>query len=181
MVIAKDKMVSIHYTLKDVEGNQLDSSVGSTPLDYIHGYGNLITGLERELEGKSVGDKIHVQIEPKDAYGEFDSKLIMDVPRDRFDTAEEITVGMPFQVMTPQGPIIVRVTEVSKDNIKIDGNHELAGKELVFDVEIMNVRDATEEELSPSEGCCGGGCENCGDGGCSSVEGCNCDGGCGCN
>lgn len=180
MKIEKDKMVSIHYTLKDIEGNQLDSSVGSTPLDYVHGYGNLIVGLEKELEDKNVGDKLHVQIEPKDAYGEFDSKLIMDVPRDRFDTEEEIAVGMPFQVMTPQGPIIVRVTEVSKDNVKIDGNHELAGKELVFDVEVVNVRDATEEEISPSGCGCGGGCGNCEDG-CSSEDGCGCSGDCGCN
>jgi len=175
MKIEKDKWVAIHYTLKNDAGEELDSSVGGAPLGYVHGNGYLIFGLENELLGKEPGDKFTAVIQPKDAYGEYDPQLIIDVDRKQFEFNGEITVGMQFQVMTPQGPSIVRVTEINGDKIKIDGNHELAGKTLHFDVEVIEVRDATEEELNP-RGCggCGGGC---GGGDCG--DGCGCGGDCG--
>lgn len=177
MKIEQDKWVAIHYTLKGEDGNVLDSSVGGAPLGYVHGHGYLIFGLENELLGKEAGDKFTAVIQPKDAYGEYDPQLVLDVDRKQFEFNGEITVGMQFQVMTPQGPSIVRVTEVNGDKIKIDGNHELAGKVLNFDVEVVEVRDATEDELNP-RGCggCGGGCG--GDCGGDCGEGCGC-GGCG--
>lgn len=181
MAITKDKFVAIHYTLKDEKGEVLDSSVGMEPLGYIHGNGYLIPGLESQLEGKDAGEKLTAVVQPEDAYGTYDERLVTSLPRDRFQDGVPIEVGMKFQAMTPAGPSIVRVIETSDDLIKIDANHELAGKVLTFDVEIIEVRDATEEELAQlqSGGCggCGGGCGgDCGSGDCGCGGGC---GGCG--
>lgn len=182
MEITKDKYAAFHYTLKDVNGVELDSSAGTEPLGYVHGRGYLIPGLEAQLEGKKAGDKFSCTIQPKDGYGERDERLVAELPRDRFDTDVEIETGMQFQVMTPAGPTIVTVIEVNGDRIKIDGNHEMAGKVLNFDIEVVEVRDTTEEELAQLEsGCggCGGGCGGCGGEGCNSEacgEGCgNCE------
>ncbi len=181
MTIAKDKVVSINYTLKDSDGNVIDSSKDSNPLQYIHGNNQLIPGLETQLEGKEKGTKINAVVEPADAYGEYNEKLIIEVPRKQFDSSSPIEEGMKFQADTPMGPQIVTVKKVSEDTITIDGNHELAGKTLYFDVEIMDIRDATAEELAPQQGgcsSCGGSCGGdscgCGDGGCSSEGGCGC-------
>ena len=173
MKIEKNKWVAIHYTLKDDDGNTIDSSIGGAPLGYLHGNGYLIFGLENELEGKEQGDKFSCKIKPIDGYGEYDPQLILDVDRKQFETDQEIEVGMQFQVMTPQGPSIVTVKEVGPETIKIDGNHELAGKNLNFDVEVVEVREPTEEELNPQG--CGGGCGGC----CGEEGGCGCDGDCG--
>ena len=176
MVITKDKFAAFNYTLKDADGVQLDSSVGGEPLGYVHGRGYLISGLEAQLEGKTEGDKFSCTIQPKDAYGERDERLVAQVPRDRFETDAAIELGMQFQVMTPAGPTIVTVVGIDGDMIKIDGNHEMAGKTLNFDIEVVQVRDTTPEELEEFEkraaGC--GGC-----GGCGGEGGCGEDGGCG--
>ncbi|MDD5928875.1 MAG: peptidylprolyl isomerase [Spirochaetales bacterium] len=174
MKIENNKFVSIHYTLKDDEGNLIDSSRESEPLSYVHGRGYLIPGLEAQLEGKTAGDKFSTIIAPKDGYGEYNPQLVVEVTRDQFDTDMQLEIGMQFQAMTQSGPAIVHITEIKDDKIKIDANHELAGKNLHFDVEVMNVRDATEEELNPPS-CCGGGCGgNCG-GGCGG----DCESSCG--
>lgn|SRR5574344_46944 len=172
MKIEKNKYVAIHYTLTDEEGNQLDSSIGKTPLGYVHGNGMLITGLEAELEGKEVGNKFKAVIEPKDAYGEYNEKLVLEVPRNQFEDGTPVEIGMAFQAQTPDGGVvIVHVINVDNDKVTVDGNHELAGKKLSFDVEVMEVRDATEEELNPPSCGCGGCGGECGDD-------CNCEGGC---
>ena len=182
MVIAKDKFAAFNYTLKDVDGVQLDSSFGGEPLGYVHGRGYLIPGLEAQLEGRSAGDKFSCTIAPKDAYGERDERLVAQVPRERFETDMQIEKGMQFQVQTPAGPTIVTVVGIDGDMIKIDGNHEMAGKTLNFDIEVVEVRDITPEELEQleSRASCGG-CGGCGgDGGCGNCgEDCNNDGGCG--
>ena len=183
MKIENDKWVEIHYTLKDDNGNQIDSSVGNEPLGYVHGRGYLISGLENLLAGHEPGDKFSARIEPKDGYGEYDERLIVEINRSQFEFDGEIEVGMPFQVMTPSGLSIVHVTKVEGDKITVNGNHELAGKILNFDIEVVGVRDATEEELAPSSSCGGGcgGCGGCGGGDCSSGCG-DCGSGCGgCN
>ena len=174
MEIAYQKMVKIHYTLKDIDGNQLDSSTGGEPLEYMHGIGSLIPGLEQELTGRNPGDKFHSEIEPALGYGEYDESLVAEVPRAQFDTGTEITVGQQFQAETATGPMIVKVTKVTDDKITVDGNHELAGKKLFFDVEVVDVREPTEAELEPfvNEGGCGG-CSGCGSsGGCGGCSGC---------
>lgn len=177
MKIIQDTVVKIHYTLKDDDENVLDSSEGREPLEFLFGHNMLIPGLEKQLFEKDEGEKFHADVEPKDGYGIYDDRLIIDVPRDQFEVDYDIEVGMQFQAQTAAGVSIVRVIEVNADNIKIDGNHELAGKNLHFDVEVVAVRPATEEELQPAMGCgCGGGCGGCG-GGCG--ESCG-DGSCGC-
>lgn len=183
MKIAKDTVVKIHYTLHDAEGNQLDSSEGKDPLQYIHGKGMLISGLEAMLEGKEPGAKFKAVIEPKDAYGEYNEKMVVEVPRNQFEADTPVEVGMQFQASTEDGQVcIVRVIEVSDDKVKVDANHELAGKQLTFDVEVVDVREATEEELS-GMGCggCGGDCGGDCSGGCGgNCDGdCECEGGCG--
>ena len=178
MKIEKNKFVSIHYTLTDEDGNQLDSSVGKAPLGYVQGNGMLIPGLEAQLEGKSAGEKFKAVVQPKDAYGEYNEQLIASVPKSQCDGAGEIEVGMAFQATAEDGtPFIVRVINVTDDAVTIDGNHELAGKVLTFDVEVVEVRDSTDADFNTGCGCgCGGSCGdgscggNCGDGSCN---GCN--------
>lgn len=183
MKIEQNKVVKIHYTLKDKDGKVLDSSVERDPLQYVHGHGYLISGLEKELEGKEPGAKFSTQIAPKDGYGEYDEKLVIEVPRDQFDSSVEIEVGMQFQADSPMGPSIVTVKKVADDKITIDANHELAGKDLFFDVEVVEVRDLTEEEvkqMTAPRGGCSGSCGSCG--GCGSSGGdCGSCGGGGCN
>lgn len=191
MIISKDKVVLLNYTLKDKDGKVLDTCVGTEPLEYIHGNGYLIPGLERELEGKASGEKFSCVIQPEDGYGLRNEARVFSINRDRFEDGVDIQVGMMFQVQTLEGVSIVTVTSVDGDKITVDGNHSLAGQVLYFDIEIVEVREPTENELarlslqSSLNGCgvCGGGCGGCGGcgGGCGSCgEGDNaCEGGCG--
>lgn len=148
MQITKDAVVTIHYTLKNDAGETLDSSAGSDPLAYLQGNGNLIPGLENALEGKQAGDKLSVKIAPKDGYGEYDNALVQQVPRRSFKGIANVQAGMQFQVQSPQGPRMVTVSKVIGDMVTVDGNHPLAGQNLNFDVEVTDVRAATEEELA---------------------------------
>lgn len=148
MRIGQNAVVTIHYTLTNDAGETLDSSAGGDPLAYLHGRGNLIRGLEAELEGRGKGDALSVRIAPGDGYGDIDPGLVQDVPRDRFAGISEIEVGMRFQTQTHQGPRVAVVTEISADSVRLDGNHPLAGEHLNFDVEVVEVREATMEELS---------------------------------
>lgn len=180
--ISKNKMVKMHYTLKDVDGNILDSSLAFEPFEYLHGNGNLIPGLENALEGKSAGDKFEATVLPKDAYGEYDENMIVEVPRSQFDEDIEITVGMKFNASTAGGPMQVSVVNVTDETVTVDGNHEFAGKTLVFTIEVVSVRQATESELTPMprgcSSCAGCGTSSCG---CGSGTGCcggSCGGGC---
>lgn len=180
MTAENDKVVSIHYTLKDDLGKLIDTSVGNAPLEYVQGRNYILPKLEEAILGKNVGDKVSVTLEPADGYGEYNDKLIAKVPRDNFEADFPIEVGMKFQAMTPSGPSIVTVKEVAENEITVDANHELAGVRLHFDVEVVEVRDATEDELASGMvggGCGCGGCGGgCGEGGCGGD--CNCDGGC---
>lgn len=173
MVIQSDKVVNIHYVLKDIDGALIDSTEGMEPLEYIQGKGFLLPKIESALEGKSSGDKVSVLVEPKDGYGEWDASLVMDIPRSNFATDAEIKEGMQFHAGDLAGSRIVTVKKVGPDSVTVDANHQLAGKKLQFEIEVVSVRDATEEELNFS---CGGGCGGCG-GGCGGSCG---DGGCGC-
>ena len=148
MQITQDAVALIHYTLTDDEGATIDSSAGGEPLAYIHGNGNLIAGLERELEGKSEGDTLEVKIAPADGYGEFDKSLIQRVPRRALKGVGDLHVGMQLHAQSERGTRAVTVTQLVGDMVTLDGNHPLAGKNLNFKVEIVAVRVATEEELS---------------------------------
>jgi FKBP-type peptidyl-prolyl cis-trans isomerase SlyD len=148
MLVAQDKVVLIHYTLTNDAGSVLDSSSGGEPLAYIHGQGNLISGLEKALEGKQAGDKLNVQIAPADGYGERDPSLTQRVPMRVFGNASNVKPGMQFQAQSSQGQAqVVTVTSIQGDMVTVDANHPLAGENLHFDVEVTEVREATEEEL----------------------------------
>ena len=148
MPIAQNSVVTIHYTLKDDAGEVIDSSREGDPIAYLHGHGNLVPGLERELQGKGSGDKVSVSVSAADGYGEYDKKLVQQVPRRAMQGVGKITLGMRLHAQTPEGPRAVTVTRIVGDMVTIDANHPLAGKNLNFDVEITDVRDATEEELT---------------------------------
>ena len=148
MSIAQDQVVSIHYTLRDDAGEVVDRSADGAPLAYLHGHGQLIPGLERELTGKKPGERLQLKVPPAEAYGEYDHALVQKVPRRALKGVGDPRVGMRLQAQTPQGPRAVTVTQVSGDLVTLDGNHPLAGKSLNFEVEVAAVRPATEEELA---------------------------------
>ena len=146
MQIGKNKVVSIHYTLRDNTGNILDSSDGGAPLTYIQGIGNLIPGMEEGLEGRNPGEKLDIKVSPEKGYGVRNDQLIQKVPRASFGD-QDIKPGMQFQAQSNEGAQVVTVTDVGLDSITVDGNHPLAGVELNFVVEVMDVRAASAEEL----------------------------------
>ncbi|WIO74370.1 peptidylprolyl isomerase [Porticoccaceae bacterium LTM1] len=158
MAIKENSVVSIHYTLTDDDGVQIDSSQGADPLVYLHGAGNIIPGLENALSGKAVGDELKVTIAPADAYGEYQDAMVQSVPRELFGDNQDMQPGMRFQAQTDNGPISVVVTEVTDETVSVDANHPLAGKTLHFDVTVAELRDATEEELAHGHPHVAGGC-----------------------
>ena len=145
--ISKNAVASIEYTLTDDGGTVIDTSDGGTPLAYIHGIGNLIPGLEKELEGKAAGDELKVHLAPTDGYGERDDGMVQSVSRDQMPEGVDIEVGMQLQAESDQGMHVVTVISVQDDEIQLDANHPLAGVPLNFDVKVVEVRDATAEEL----------------------------------
>ena len=149
MKIAESCVVSIHYTLTNSEGETLDSSAGGDPLSYLHGAGGLIPGLERELAGKESGDQFKATIQPEDAYGEVNPALIQEVPLDVLSGIDNLTVGMQLQSQTPDGRMQLLVVDaIGDESATLNANHALAGEVLHFDVEVADVRAATEEELA---------------------------------
>ncbi|HCT4436597.1 peptidylprolyl isomerase [Klebsiella aerogenes] len=189
MKVAKDLVVSLAYQVRTEDGVLVDESPVSAPLDYLHGHGSLISGLENALNGHEVGDKFDVEVGANDAYGQYDENLVQRVPKDVFMGVDELQVGMRFLAETDQGPVPVEITEVGDDFVVVDGNHMLAGQNLKFNVEVVALREATAEELEHGhvhgahghdhdhdhghDGCCGGhghdhehGKGGCGNGGC---------------
>ncbi|PIJ51226.1 peptidylprolyl isomerase [Erwinia sp. OLTSP20] len=148
MKVAKDLVVSLAYQVRTEDGVLVDESPVSAPLDYLHGHGSLISGLEKALEGREVGDKFDVNVGANDAYGQYDDNLVQRVPKDVFMGVDELQVGMRFLAETDQGPVPVEITEVEDDHVTVDGNHMLAGQNLHFNVEVMGLREATEEEIA---------------------------------
>ena len=147
MQISKHKVVSMDHTLTDDQGTVIDTSKGREPLAYIQGIGNIIPGLEAALEGRTEGESVTVRVEPEQGYGERDETLLRVVPRNLFDV-EEIQAGMQFHAQSEQGTEVVTVIGVTDEEVTVDSNHPLAGVALNFDVTIVEVRDASEEELS---------------------------------
>ncbi|MFA5530036.1 MAG: peptidylprolyl isomerase [Thiohalomonadaceae bacterium] len=147
MQITANKVVTIDYTLTDEQGQVIDSSQGRDPLAYLHGFNNIIPGLESALEGRSSGDSLNVVVAPGEAYGERDDALVQSVSRELFEDAEQLEVGMRFQSVSEQGVRLVTVVEVADDSVTVDSNHPLAGLTLNFDVTVVDVREASQEEL----------------------------------
>lgn len=148
MQVADNMAVSIHYTLTNDDGEVLDSSIGDEALVYLHGEGNIIPGLENALRGKAVGDQFNVRIEAEDAYGEMVDEMIQVVPREMFEGIDTLEVGMQFHADVSSGTGVVTVIDIDGDDVTIDGNHPLAGLALTFAVEVVDIRPATQEELS---------------------------------
>jgi FKBP-type peptidyl-prolyl cis-trans isomerase SlyD len=146
MQIANQSVVTIDYTLTDPHGEVLDSSKDEEPLTYIHGSGSIIPGLENALHGKSAGDALQVTIPPADGYGDRDEELVQAVPRDRFPGGD-IEVGMRFSAEGDDGTRVVTVVAMDDASVTIDANHPLAGMTLAFEVKVLEVRDATADEL----------------------------------
>jgi len=147
MTISHHKVVTIDYTLKNAQGEVLDSSEGEEPLVYLHGAENIVVGLERELEGKAVGDSLNTIVSPEDGYGVRNEELVAAVPREMFESDMEIEVGMNFQAETDQGVQVVNIVATNDEEVTVDGNHPLADEALHFDVTVRAIREATAEEL----------------------------------
>ncbi len=196
MTISQHKAVSIHYRLENQQGELIESSFDGQPMIYLHGAENMIPGLEAALEGKSAGDKLEVTVEAEQAYGPYHDGLRQEVPLAAFGDIEDIVPGMRFIAETEMGQRPVQVVEVKDDVVVVDGNHPFAGQSLNFTVEVLEVRDATEEEIAHGhihaaggcgghghshdhdhdhDGCCGGSCSDD-----EEKDGCDGNGGCGC-
>ena len=149
MKVEKDKVVLMHYTLKNDAGDVIDSSDGGDPLPFLQGHGNIIPGLESALEGSKVGDKLDVSIKPEEGYGERMKDAIQEIPSSALQGVDEVKVGMQLQSQDKDGnAFLVTVTKIDDDKITVDGNHPLAGQTLHFSVSIESVRKAEAEELS---------------------------------
>jgi FKBP-type peptidyl-prolyl cis-trans isomerase SlyD len=146
MQITDNTAVSFHYTLTNNSGEQLDSSIGSEPLLYLHGAGNIIPGLEAALLGKKAGDKLNVSIEPEHAYGLLDENMVQVVSKKMFE-GMDVEIGMQFHADVSYGSGVITITAIDGDDVTIDGNHPLAGEHLNFDVEVVDVRPATADEI----------------------------------
>ncbi len=147
MQIAQNKVAVITYTLTNADGDVLDQAGEAQPFAFIAGIGSIIPGLDQALEGKQAGDSLNVTIPPEQAYGERIDALTQTVPLEMFQGVDKVEPGMQFNAQTNQGMSVVTVTKVEGDQVTIDGNHPLAGQTLNFDVKVLEVRDATAEEL----------------------------------
>lgn len=175
MKIATNSVVSMHYTLTSDEGNVVDTSAGREPLQYIQGKSMIVPGLEKAMEGHTAGEKFDVKVIPAEGYGERNEGMIQEVPLSVFQGVEKVEVGMSFYAQTPAGPMPLTVVKVTDTHATVDANHQLAGKNLNFAIEVISVHEATEEELAALEQHhCGSG-DDCGCG-----DDCDCDGDCDC-
>ena len=190
MKIEQNKVVEFSYEL-EVDGQVVDHTTKERPLDYIHGTGSLLPKLEAHIEGMEPGDKFDVTLSPADGYGEVDPSRIIDLPKAAFEVNGEIredllVPGNTIPMMNSMGAVIPGVVvEVTEDSVKMDLNHQMAGKTLHFTGEILTVREATEKELTEGlhgeyvHSCGCGGCHGH-DGGCGDCGGCGDDHDCGC-
>ena len=148
MKIGKGCVVRMNYTLRDESGVTIESSEGREPLTYLHGLGHLIPGLEKTLDGSQAGLKTTVTVRPQDAYGEKDPQAVIRAERSDFPEGLTLEPGVEVQAETPDGPITFIVMSLEGTDVVLDANHPLAGKTLTFDVEVLEVREATADELA---------------------------------
>jgi FKBP-type peptidyl-prolyl cis-trans isomerase SlyD len=147
MQIADRCVASFHYTLTNDAGEVIDSSSERGPLLYLHGAGNIVTGLEKAMTGRSAGDQFKVAVSPEEGYGPRVEALIQQLPRSAFGGVPDLEVGMQFRAESSMGPVNIVIAEIDGDLVTVDGNHPLAGETLHFAVEVTDVRAASEEEL----------------------------------
>jgi FKBP-type peptidyl-prolyl cis-trans isomerase SlyD len=147
MLIEKDKVVLFHYLLSDSQG-PIEDSAQSEPMAYLHGHGNILPALEKSLEGTKMGESLQVTLEAKDAYGEVREDAEQRVPKKHLAGKKKWVKGMVASLQTDQGMKQVRIVKVGMHMVTIDTNHPLAGKTLTFDINIVDVRDGTNEEIT---------------------------------
>lgn len=155
MQIEPDTVVSIDYTLTDKDGNVVDTSEGREPLAYLHGHGNIVPGLEKAIEGNEAGAELQVTVPPEEGYGPYREELVQAVSKEVFAGVDKVEPGMQFHAESAQGPLIVTVRKIEGEQVVIDGNHQLAGQDLNFDVKVREVRPATPEELQQGQAATG--------------------------
>jgi FKBP-type peptidyl-prolyl cis-trans isomerase SlyD len=148
MTIKQNTVVSFHYTLRGEDGLEIETSREREPMVYLHGAGNIIPGLEKALDGREAGDTFTVTVSPEEAYGPRVPEKIQRVPAKHFPQARRLSPGQVVQLRTRRGPVEAVVRKVGRFNVDVDTNHPLAGRTLAFDVEIVEVRDATREEIA---------------------------------
>ena len=148
MKITENSVVSILYKLSNDAGTILDQSTEDNPLIYLHGQGNIVIGLENALTGKTIGDTVDVTVTPDEGYGNREDYMVETVNRSMFEGLDEISIGKQFHAEGNTGPVVVTVTKIEGDEITIDGNHPLAGENLNFAIEVIAIREATEDELT---------------------------------
>lgn len=158
MKISPNKVVIMHYAVSDSEDTLIDSSYDDKPLSIIHGTGYLIPGLEEALIDHEVGDKFEVEVDAKNAYGERFDEYVQTVPKALFESIDDLAVGTQLRASTDEGEQTVIVVDVSDDEVTVDGNHPLAGIDLKFEVDILEIREATKEELEHGHVHAEGGC-----------------------
>jgi len=146
-VVENDVVVSMDYTLT-VDGEVVDSSEGSEPIDFLQGYQNIVPGLEKAVYGMKTGESKHVVVSAAEGYGEMDEDAFVEIPRKDFPEDIPLEIGLDLQVRNDDGTAMeATIADVTDDMVKLDFNHPLAGKELLFDIKIVGLRAATEEEL----------------------------------
>ena len=147
-MIEKDKVVQFHYVLTDDSGVQIEDSRHGEPMAYLHGHDNIIPGLEKALAGHQAGDQFSATIPPAEGYGEREEGMTQRISAKYLKHAGKLRPGMAVTVNTDNGPRAVTIIKVGLKTVDVDGNHPLAGKTLTFAIEITDIRDATEEEIS---------------------------------
>lgn len=158
-MIQKNHVVTMHYTVSTKESVEIDSSKNGKPLVFLQGHGYLVSGLEEALTGKQTGDSFVAEIPAEKAYGDRFDNLVQSVPKNMFE-GMDVEVGMSFRATTDDGEQSVIIIDVTDEEIVVDGNHPLAGVDLTFEVEIIDVREATEEEISHGHVHGDGGCHH---------------------
>ncbi|NOQ66842.1 MAG: peptidylprolyl isomerase, partial [Desulfobacterales bacterium] len=174
MTIAENMFVAINYTLTLESGQEIDKSPEGQPLGFIAGTGQIIPGLEKALMGRAAGDSAKLVVEPEDAYGPVKDDLLQEIPKNQFPSDLDVTPGMAFEAQGPNGPFMITVARVNdNDTITVDLNHPMAGKQLHFDVNVVEVREPTAEELAKVAASLSSGC-GCGSGGSENADTCGC-------
>ena len=174
MNIADNMFVAIDYTLTLESGQEIDKSPEGQPLGFIAGTGQIIPGLEKALMGRAAGDSAKLVVEPEDAYGPVKDDLLQEIPKTQFPSDIDVTPGMAFEAQGPNGPFMITVAKVNdNDTITVDLNHPMAGKQLHFDVNVVEVREPTADELAKVAASLSSGC-GCGGDGPKDADACGC-------
>jgi FKBP-type peptidyl-prolyl cis-trans isomerase SlyD len=146
--IKENTVVRLVYRLTDSDGRLIEDRTPENPFEYLQGRGQVVGPVERAVDGKTAGFRGEITVSPRDGYGEYDPALVVEIPRSEFPEGKSIEVGMKFNTIGPQGkPVVVRVIAAEDDVVTIDGNHPLAGLELIFELRVLDVREATEAEI----------------------------------